>query len=142
MSLFGGARAIWIEPAGDEIAEGVEALLEAPASKARWSPSPARCARRRRCSSWPKPSPLALAMLLCARRPRCRADGDRVGRRFGLKISPDRRGADRRRCGNDQAIVAQELAKLALYLGASPAAPKELDHDASMRSARIRPRAI
>ena len=33
MALFGGARAIWIEPAGDEIAEGVEALLEAPASE-------------------------------------------------------------------------------------------------------------
>ena len=33
MSLFGGKRALWIEPAGDEIAEGVEALLEAPASE-------------------------------------------------------------------------------------------------------------
>jgi DNA polymerase-3 subunit delta len=33
-------------------------------------------------------------------------------------------------CGNDQAIVGQELAKLALYLGAAPESPKELDHDA------------
>jgi DNA polymerase III subunit delta len=32
--------------------------------------------------------------------------------------------------GNDQAIVAQELQKLALYIDASPQAPKELDHDA------------
>ena len=28
MSLFGGVRVIWIEPAGDDIAAGLEALLE------------------------------------------------------------------------------------------------------------------
>ncbi|HVL29145.1 MAG TPA: DNA polymerase III subunit delta, partial [Sphingomicrobium sp.] len=31
ISLFGGARLVWVEPAGDEIAEGVEALLAAAA---------------------------------------------------------------------------------------------------------------
>ena len=30
MSLFGELRAIWIEPAGDEISAGVEGLLDAP----------------------------------------------------------------------------------------------------------------
>ena len=30
MALFGGPRAIWIEPAGDEIADGVAGLLDAP----------------------------------------------------------------------------------------------------------------
>ena len=29
MNLFGGTRVVWVEPAGDEIAAGVEALLEA-----------------------------------------------------------------------------------------------------------------
>ena len=33
MSLFGGKRLIWIEPAGDEIADGVATLLDAPASE-------------------------------------------------------------------------------------------------------------
>jgi DNA polymerase-3 subunit delta len=33
-------------------------------------------------------------------------------------------------CGNDQAIVLRELEKLALYVDASPHAPKELGHDA------------
>ena len=33
-------------------------------------------------------------------------------------------------CGNDQAIVAQELQKLALYVGAAPETPRELEHDA------------
>ena len=36
----------------------------------------------------------------------------------------------RSRSGNDQAIVAQELQKLALYVDASPQSPKELDHEA------------
>lgn len=30
LSMFGGRKAIWIEPAGDEIVAGLEALLEAP----------------------------------------------------------------------------------------------------------------
>src|SRR5687768_17291373 len=33
MSLFGGKRALWIEPAGDEIADAVEALLAAAAGE-------------------------------------------------------------------------------------------------------------
>ena len=33
-------------------------------------------------------------------------------------------------CGNDQAIVAQELDKIALYLDASTSRPRELDGDA------------
>ena len=33
MALFGGARALWIEPAGEEIVEGVSALLDVPASE-------------------------------------------------------------------------------------------------------------
>ena len=33
MALFGGARAIWIEPAGEEIVDGVSALLDVAASE-------------------------------------------------------------------------------------------------------------
>jgi DNA polymerase-3 subunit delta len=53
-----------------------------------------------------------------------------VGRRYGLKVSPPIAARLADSCGNDQAIVAQELQKLALYIDASPQAPKELDHDA------------
>ena len=53
-----------------------------------------------------------------------------LGRRFGLKISPPVAARIADACGNDQAIVAQELQKLALYIDASPHSPKELDHDA------------
>ena len=62
------------------------------------------------------------------------ADAERmvaeVGRRFGLKISPPVAARLAESSGNDQAIVSQELQKLALYLDASPQSPKELDHDA------------
>ena len=53
-----------------------------------------------------------------------------LGRRVGLKIAPPVAARIADACGNDQAIVAQELEKLALYLDASPHSPKELDHDA------------
>ena len=63
------------------------------------------------------------------------ADAERmvidVGRRYGLKLGTlSWPPGSRNRRGNDQAIVAQELQKLALYLDASPQSPKELDHDA------------
>ena len=53
-----------------------------------------------------------------------------LGRRVGLKINPAVAARIAEGCGNDQAIVAQELAKFALYVGASPHSPKELEHDA------------
>src|SRR5439155_18263428 len=53
-----------------------------------------------------------------------------VGRRYGLKVSAPVASRLADNCGNDQAIVAQELQKLALYVDASPHSPKELDHEA------------
>ena len=59
MALFGGPRAIWIEPAGDEIADGVAALLDAAGDRKRGDrASAARCARPPGCSSWPKRTPM------------------------------------------------------------------------------------
>jgi DNA polymerase-3 subunit delta len=131
MSLFGGKRLIWIEPAGEEIAEGVAALLEAKAVE---SPAVAIAGVLRKTSSLLKlaeSSPLAVAFASYAPEG---ADAERmvadVGRRLGLKISPPVAARIAESCGNDQAIVRQELQKLALYVDASPQSPKELDHDA------------
>jgi len=131
MSLFGGKRAIWIEPAGDEISAGVEALLGGGAPE---SPVIAISGALRKTSSLLKlaeASPKAVAFASYIPEG---AEAERmvieVGRRFGLKVSAPvaaRIGDD---CGNDQAIVAQELQKLALYIDASPQAPKELGFDA------------
>jgi DNA polymerase-3 subunit delta len=131
MNLFGGTRVVWVEPAGDEIAAGVEALIGANAAE---SPVVAIAGALRKTSALLKlaeSSPDALAYAAYAPEG---ADAERmvaeVGRRFGLKIGPPVAARIADSCGNDQAIVAQELQKLALYVDASPQSPKELDHDA------------
>lgn len=131
MSLFGGKRLIWIEPATRDIEEGVEALLGAPAVE---SPVVAIAGALPKSSALLKlaeASPLALAFASYAPEGQ---DAVRMvvdlGRRFGLKVSPPIAEQLADAAGNDQAIVAQELRKLALYVDASPHAPKELDHEA------------
>lgn len=131
MSLFGGARAIWIEPAGDDIAPGVEAVLAAPSTE---STVVAIAGALRKTSSLLKlaeASPQALAFAAYAPEG---MDAERmvaeIGRGLGLKISPAVAARIASAAANDRAIVGQELEKLALYLDASPHAPKELDHDA------------
>lgn len=128
ISLFGGRRAIWIEPAGDEIAEGVEALLEAPACE---SPAIAVAGALRRTSALLKLAeshPLALAHISYV------PDGRELerlvvelGRTRGLKIMPELAQRIAAASAGNQAVAAQELDKFALYLGASPESPRELD---------------
>jgi DNA polymerase-3 subunit delta len=131
MSLFGGKRAIWIEPATKDIEEGVAALLNGPAPE---SPVVAIA------GALPKSSPLLklaeaspLAVAFAAYMPEG-ANAERMvidlGRRFGLKVSPPLAVRIADSCGNDQAIASQELQKLALYVDASPESPKELDAEA------------
>jgi len=131
LSLFGEKRLIWIEPAGNEIAETVEALLAAESVE---SPVVAIASALPKSSALLKlaeGSPRALAFTAYA------PEGDEaarmvaeLGRRVGLKINPAVAARIAEGCGNDQAIVAQELEKFALYVGASPHSPKELEHDA------------
>lgn len=131
MSLFGGKRLIWIEPATKDIEEGVVGLLDAAAIE---SPVVAIA------GVLPKTSPL---LKLAEASPHATAyqawipDGDEagrividLGRRFGLKIGAPVAARIAESSGNDQAIAGQELQKLALYIGASPEAPKELEHGA------------
>ena len=131
MSLFGGKRVVWIEPATKDIEEGVATLLEGPSLE---SPVVAIAGALTKTSALLKlaeSSPEALAFAAYAPEGQ---DAERmvidVGRRFGLKISPPVAARLADSAGNDQAIVAQELQKLALYVDASPHSPKELDHGA------------
>lgn len=131
LSLFGERRLIWIEPAGNEIVEGVEALLAAEMTE---SPVAAIAGSLPKSSALLKlaeSSPKALAFTAYV------PEGDEaarmvadIGRRVGLKVSAPLAAQLADTCGNDQAIVAQELEKLALYVGASPHSPRELDQDA------------
>jgi len=129
LALFGGKRAIWVEPAGDEIAEGVAALLEGPASE---SAVVALAGSLRKTSALLKLAeahPAALAH--CSYVPEGR-DMERVvtelARNFGLRMMPDLAQRIAAAANSNQAIAAQELAKFALYLEADPAAPRDLDH--------------
>jgi len=130
MALFGGKRAIWVEPAGDEIAEGVTALLEGPAGE---SAVVALAGSLRKTSTLLKLAeahPAALAH--CSYVPEGR-DMERVvtelARNFGLRIMPDLAQRIAAAANNNQAIAAQELAKFALYLEADPATPRDVDHE-------------
>lgn len=130
ISLFGGRRAIWIEPAGDEIAEGVEALLEAAACE---SPAIAVAGNLRKTSALLKLAeshPLALSHISYAPEGR---DLERLvvelGRSKGLRVAPDLAQRVAAASAGNQAVAAQELEKFALYLAADPANMRELDPD-------------
>ncbi len=130
LALFGGARALWIEPAGEEIVEGVSALLDAAASE---SAVVAVAGALRKTSGLLKLAeshPAALAH--CSYVPEGR-DMDRViadlAREVGLRLSPEVSQRVAAAANSNQAIAASELEKFALYLGAGPASPRDLDHD-------------
>jgi DNA polymerase-3 subunit delta len=131
MSLFGGARVIWIEPAGEEIVTGVGALLDAASTE---SPVVAIAGALSKSSPLRKlaeasRSAASFAAYLPEGQDAARMVAD-IGRSFGLKISPPVADRVAGAAGNDQALVSQELQKLALYLDATPNSPKELAHDA------------
>lgn len=130
ISLFGGARLIWVDPAGDEIAEGVEALLDAPAVE---SPVVAIAGALRKTSALLKLAEAHGAALAHASYAPEGRDADRMvieaGRAEGLRIDPDLAARIAAACNVNSAILAHELAKFALYLDAGPERPQELTHD-------------
>lgn len=128
IDMFGGARAIWLDGAGDEIAPAVEALLGAQASE---SPVIAVAGGLRKTSALLKLAeahPLALAHVSYELNQR---DTERLveelARGEGLRLAPGVAARIATSAGNDRAVIAQELAKFALYLDASPQQPKDMD---------------
>ncbi len=130
-SMFGGPRWLLVEPAGEECLAAVEALLESPAGT---TPAVLMAGNLKGTSKLLKriiaaPDALAFASYL----PEAR-DADRlvaeIGRAYGLQIRTDLAQRIAESCGMNRGIIEQELAKLALYLDASPEAPKPLDDDA------------
>jgi DNA polymerase-3 subunit delta len=130
-SLFGGLRYIVVEPAGDETLPALEALIEAPTNG---NPVALVAGSLKPTSKLLK---LALAeanaLAFASYVPEGR-DADRLvadmARAEGLIVRPDlaRRIADS--CAGNRALIGQELRKLALYVDASPEAPRQIDHEA------------
>lgn len=130
IGLFGGKRAIWVEPAGDEMAPAVESLLEGAGPE---SPVIAIAGGLRKTSSLVKMAeahPLALAHISYELG---EMDAERLvvelARNEGLMLGPGVAGRIAASAGNERGIIAQELAKIALYSGASPEAPMHVDRE-------------
>ncbi len=131
LSLFGGKRVIWIEPAGEDIVNAVQALLDAPSPE---NPVVAIAGSLKKSSGLLKlaeasPDAVAFAAYLPEGQDAERMVID-LGRRHGLKILPPVAARIAASCGADQALAARELEKLALYLDSSPNSPRDLDQDA------------
>lgn len=131
ISMFGDRRWILVEQAGDEILPAVEALLEAPAAG---NPVAVVAGALKPASKLLKLALAAPDAVAFASYPPEAGQADRLvldlARGHGLVVRGDvaRRLAES--AAGNRALIEQELAKLALYLDASPEAPKPLDHDA------------
>lgn len=130
ISLFGGARYIIVNQAGDESLAAVEALLEAPAAG---NPVALLAGGLKPASKLLKlalaaPNALAFASYVPDGR-----DADKLvaelARGQGLTVRPDlaRRIADG--AGGNRTLIGLELEKFALFLDASPRRPQPLEQD-------------
>jgi DNA polymerase-3 subunit delta len=131
IDMFGGAKIIWIQPAGEEVVAAVESLLEAAACENRVVAIAGRLTKTSKLLKLADEHPLALSHVsyeLDAR------DAERLvadlARAEGLRPQPGIAARVAESCSNDRRMIVQELAKLALYLDASPSAPKDLDRNA------------
>ena len=131
IDMFGGAKVIWIQPAGEEIVSAVESLMDAPAAE---SPVVAIAGRLGKTSGLLKLADThALALSHISYELDAR-DAERLvadlARMEGLIPQSSVAARIAEACANDRRMIAQELAKLALYLDASPDSPKDLGSDA------------
>lgn len=130
-SLFGGARWIRVEGAGEECVAAAAALMEAPAAgnpvaMIAGSLKPTSALRKLvedsplaiSCQSW-EPSAADMTQLAME-----------LGRQAGLRIDRDVAARLAAAAGAERAVLAAEIDKLALYLDAAPERPAELDHAA------------
>ena len=125
--MFGGRRALWIEGGGDELCNSLDALLEAPATE---SPVIVLAGVLRKTSRLLKAAeahPLALAHVSYELNER---DSERMiedlGRAQGLRLAPGLAAKIGTSCGGERGVIAQEMVKISLFLGASPERPMEV----------------
>ncbi len=130
IGMFGGKRALWVEPAGDEIVAAAEALLEAGAVE---SPVIVIGGALRKTSPLVKLAeghPKALAHISYELNER---DAERlveeIARSEGIRLGSGLAAQVAVACGGDRGIITQELAKVALFVDATPDTPKQVDRD-------------
>lgn len=130
LSMFGGAKLLWVEPAGEEILAAVEALLEAPGAEHRVVAIAGALRKTSKLLKLAEASPHALAHVSYAPEGR---EFERIvedlARDAGLQPAP---GVVARLAGmtaNNRELARGEIEKMALFLGADAAQPVPLDHD-------------
>ena len=130
ISMFGGARWILVEPADDGCVAALGALLDVPAAG---NPVALVAGALKPASALLKlalaaPDAVAFASYVPDAREADKLTQE-MARELGLIMTRDvaHRVADA--SGGNRAIIAQELAKFALYAGATPESPREADHD-------------
>lgn len=127
IAMFGGKRLLWIDPAGEEITAAVQALLDLPVIE---HPAVAIAGTLRKTSALLKlaeshPAAVAQISYLPEGRQVDRIVQD-LGRGEGLRIAPELATCIAAAAGNDQAVIAQEVRKFALYAGATADSPRDL----------------
>lgn len=131
LPMFGGARLLWIEPAGEEIVPAVEALLacarvEAPAVAI----TNAVLKRDSGLAKLIDGSPAALHVASELQSPKEQVGAIlELGRGEGLVVAPALAERIAAEAGGDLMLARLELQKFALYAGASPDHPMPLDEE-------------
>ncbi|HYI42382.1 MAG TPA: DNA polymerase III subunit delta [Sphingomicrobium sp.] len=130
IDMFGGKRALWVEPATDDICDAVDALLDAPAAESAVIAVAGALKKTSKLLKLAEGHRLALAHVSYELSDR---DNDRLiedlARGQGIRLAPGLASRISSSCGGDRGVVAQELAKIALYLGASPERPVPADSE-------------
>ncbi len=130
ISLFGGARYIRIEPAGDEIAEAASGLADLGIEG---NPVVVVAGALRKDAKLVKLASADPKMVAFASYVPEGVEADRIAgtlaRGAGLMIGPDIARRLASACNGDRAILAREIEKLALYADAAPDRPREIGHD-------------
>lgn len=131
LPMFGGARLLWIEPAGEEIVPAVESLLalehtEAPAVAITNGALKATSGLLKLAER----SAAALHVASDLQSPREQAGAvTALARKEGLNVATELAIRIAEEAGGDLILAQLELQKFALYLGATPEQPAQLDEE-------------
>jgi DNA polymerase-3 subunit delta len=131
LPMFGGPRLLWIEPAGEEIVPAVQALLllersEAPAVAITNGPLKATSGLLKLAEA----SKAALHVASDLQTPREQVGAIfELARKEGLRVGSDLAERIALEAGGDLILARLELQKFALYVGASPDQPADLDEE-------------
>ncbi|WP_076068765.1 DNA polymerase III subunit delta [Sphingomonas montana] len=128
MSLFGDKRYIRVEPAGDDMIDAAEALMEAPGAG---NPVVVVAGALRKDAKLVKLATARLDVMACISYLPEGGEADRIalsmGQSRGVRMGPEIAQRLAAASGGDRALLAQEIDKFALYLDAAPDRPMELD---------------